>query len=181
MWFKIVSPYVFPPHESQRYWFVQAGVSHDPGSLDKWLTQNGGYANGCDIYWAKVDYYGKTSYQGLYFSHDKNRWKCLYHFYLKLFLFYYCRISEGIQRASESEICNGLNAKHGLVANVNGGGHWVSSEDTIFSLIWNNSNTFLFQVLLTACAGNGVYYVNDPGYSKTTYKHSEIVQLAVYH
>jgi hypothetical protein len=66
----------------------------------------------------------------------------------------------GKQSPTEAEICNGLNAGHGLVANVRNGGHWV---------------------LLTGCAGNGVFYVNDPGYSTTTYKKSDIVDLAVYH
>ena len=66
----------------------------------------------------------------------------------------------GKQSPTESEICNGLAAGHGLVANVHNGGHWV---------------------LLTACKGNGVFYVNDPGYSTTTYKKSDIVGLAVYH
>mmetsp|Transcript_5667 Transcript_5667/g.8605 ORF Transcript_5667/g.8605 Transcript_5667/m.8605 type:complete len:197 (+) Transcript_5667:90-680(+) len=66
----------------------------------------------------------------------------------------------GKQKASESEICNGLAKGHGIVANVHGGSHWV---------------------LLTACKGNGVYYVNDPGYSTTTYKHSDILEEAVYH
>ena len=66
----------------------------------------------------------------------------------------------GIQRASESEICNGLSLGHGIVANVNNGGHWV---------------------LLTGCKGGGVFTVNDPGYSRTTYSMSEISQEAVYH
>lgn len=66
----------------------------------------------------------------------------------------------GKQSPTESEICNGLAAGHGLVANVHNGGHWV---------------------LLTGCAGGGVYYVNDPGYSTDTYSHGEIVDLAVYH
>eukprot|EP01040_Poterioochromonas_malhamensis_P010841 gene10841-11817_t len=67
---------------------------------------------------------------------------------------------QGIETANESEICNGLSKQHGIIANVNNGGHWV---------------------LLTGCAGNGVFYVNDPGYSRTTYKMSEIVREAVYH
>ena len=67
---------------------------------------------------------------------------------------------QGKQSPTEQEICNGLAAGHGLVANVHNGGHWV---------------------LLTACAGNGVFYVNDPGYSTTTYRRSDIVDLAVYH
>jgi hypothetical protein len=29
--------------------------------------------------------------------------------------------------------------------------------------------------------GNNLYSVNDPGYSKTSYYHSEMVRLAVYH
>lgn len=67
---------------------------------------------------------------------------------------------QGIEHADESAICNGLAQGHGIVANVHNGGHWV---------------------LLTACAGNGVFYVNDPGYSTTTYTMADIVQEAVYH
>jgi hypothetical protein len=66
----------------------------------------------------------------------------------------------GKQSPTESEICNGLSAGHGLVANVHNGGHWV---------------------LLTGCLGGGVFAVNDPGYSTTSYKYSDIVDLAVYH
>jgi len=105
------------------------GGNYNPSSLDSWLTKNGGYANGCDIYWSKVDSLGYTKFQG-------------------------------IEKASESEICNGLSQMHGIVANVNGGGHWV---------------------LLTGCQGGGVFTVNDPGYSRTTYSMSEILQEAVYH
>jgi hypothetical protein len=105
------------------------GAGKNPGSLDSWLTKNGGYSSGCLINWASVDSLGYTKYMGK-------------------------------QSPSESEICNGLAAGHGLVANVHNGGHWV---------------------LLTGCAGNNVFYVNDPGYSTTTYKHSDIVDLAVYH
>jgi hypothetical protein len=105
------------------------GANVDPSSLDSWLTNNGGYASGCNIYWAKVDAFGVTTFQG-------------------------------IEKANESEICSGLSKNHGIIANVNNGGHWV---------------------LLTGCAGNGVFYVNDPGYSRTTYSMSEIVQEAVYH
>lgn len=105
------------------------GVSKNPGTLDSWLTQNGGYASGCNIVWAKADAFGKTTFQG-------------------------------IETANESEICNGLSKGHGIIANVNGGGHWV---------------------LLTGCKGNGVFTVNDPGFSKTTYTKSEILREAVYH
>jgi len=80
------------------------GAGQNPSSFDSWLTQNGGYANGCDIICLRLTPFGKTSFQG-------------------------------IERANEQEICNGLSQGHGIVANVNGGGHWV---------------------LLTACAGNGV-------------------------
>jgi len=67
---------------------------------------------------------------------------------------------QGKQTPTETEMCNGIKAGHGLVANVHNGGHWV---------------------LLTGCKGNGVFEVNDPGYSTTTYKKSDIVGLAVYH
>lgn len=67
---------------------------------------------------------------------------------------------QGIETANESEICTGLSKGHGIVANVNGGGHWV---------------------LLTGCRGGGVFDVNDPGYNKDTYKMSEILREAVYH
>ena len=42
------------------------GVGVDPGSLNSWLVNNGGYANGCDIIWAVPDAFGATSFQGTY-------------------------------------------------------------------------------------------------------------------
>jgi len=67
---------------------------------------------------------------------------------------------QAIETASEATICAGLKAGHGIIANVNGGGHWV---------------------LLTGCAGGGVFYVNDPGFSRSTYTMGEILREAVYH
>jgi hypothetical protein len=105
------------------------GAGQDPASLNDWLTNNGGYMDGCGIYWGTVDAFGVTSFQG-------------------------------IETADEDAICNGLNNGHGIVANVNNGGHWV---------------------LLTACAGNGVFYANDPGWGTPTYTMGEILMEAVYH
>jgi hypothetical protein len=34
------------------------GVNIDPRTLNQWLKSNGGYANGCDIYWGKIDAFG---------------------------------------------------------------------------------------------------------------------------
>lgn len=106
------------------------GAGQNPSSLDSWLTKNGGYSGGCNINWASVNAFGVVTFIGKQ------------------------------PGATETDICNGLKAGHGLVANVHGGGHWV---------------------LLTACKGSGVFYVNDPGYSTTTYHKSDIVDLAVYH
>ena len=36
-------------------------------------------------------------------------------------------------------------------------------------------------VLLTSCLGNGVFSVNDPGFSYTQYSMADIVMEAVYH
>lgn len=105
------------------------GANVDPSSLDSYLTQHGGYANGCAIVWAKADDFGVTTFVG-------------------------------IQKANKQEICNGLSQMHGIIANVNNGGHWV---------------------LLTGCAGGGNFYVNDPGYNRNTYSIGEILQEAVYH
>ncbi len=105
------------------------GVDVDPASLDKYLTYNNGYSNGCDINWSRADDFGVTTYMG-------------------------------IEWANYDEICNGLSQMHGIIANVNNGGHWV---------------------LLTGCAGGGVFYVNDPGYSRSTYSMDEILMEAVYH
>eukprot|EP00981_Chlorochromonas_danica_P006722 scaffold1463_cov189-Ochromonas_danica.AAC.17 len=46
------------------------GVDVNPGSLDEWLSNNGGYANGCDIYWGSVDAFGVTSFQGLEYASE---------------------------------------------------------------------------------------------------------------
>jgi hypothetical protein len=105
------------------------GCSKDPGTLNSWLKSNGGYANGCSIYWGSVDKLGYSTYVGK-------------------------------QNPTYSEMCNGISAGHGLIANVHNGGHWV---------------------LLTGCLGNNVFSVNDPGYSTTSYTRSDIVDLAVYH
>jgi len=67
---------------------------------------------------------------------------------------------QGIETASEAAICSGLSAGHGIIANVNGGKHWV---------------------LLTGCRGGGVFDVHDPGFNRATYSHSEILREAVYH
>jgi len=45
------------------------GVGVDPGSLNSWLVNNGGYANGCDIIWAVPDAFGATSFQGTLFKY----------------------------------------------------------------------------------------------------------------
>ncbi len=105
------------------------GININPSSLDDWLSNNGGYANGCDLIWRSIDAYGVTSFQGIEF-------------------------------ADESAICNGLAQGHGIVANVNNGEHWV---------------------LLTGCLGGGVFTVNDPAFSRTTYGIWEILMEAVYH
>jgi len=105
------------------------GVNVNPGTLNSWLKQNGGYASGCDIYWGKVDAFGKTHFQS-------------------------------VETASEASICSGLSQGHGIIANVNGGSHWV---------------------LLTGCRGGGVFNVNDPGFNRNTYTMGEILREAVYH
>eukprot|EP00027_Filamoeba_sp_ATCC50430_P003969 CAMPEP_0168557804 /NCGR_PEP_ID=MMETSP0413-20121227/9626_1 /TAXON_ID=136452 /ORGANISM="Filamoeba nolandi, Strain NC-AS-23-1" /LENGTH=124 /DNA_ID=CAMNT_0008588871 /DNA_START=242 /DNA_END=616 /DNA_ORIENTATION=- len=60
-----------------------------------------------------------------------------------------------------SKIQNYLSKCYGVIANVRDGSHWVlvtGWED-------NNSNTF---------------YVNDPGFSTTTYPYSEMLKFVVY-
>ena len=41
------------------------GVNVDPSSLDDWLSNNGGYFNGCELIWGSIDAFGVTSFQGL--------------------------------------------------------------------------------------------------------------------
>jgi hypothetical protein len=40
------------------------GVGVNPSSLDDWLSNNGGYYDGCDLIWASIDAYGVTTFQG---------------------------------------------------------------------------------------------------------------------
>jgi len=50
------------------------GANADPGSLNSWLTSHGGYANGCNIYWAKAaNYASGVSYVTYIQSADWNR------------------------------------------------------------------------------------------------------------
>jgi len=41
------------------------GVAMTPDTLNNWLNSHGGYASGCDIEWAKVDSFGKSTFQGV--------------------------------------------------------------------------------------------------------------------
>jgi len=61
--------------------------------------------------------------------------------------------------ASHSTVCDEVKKGHGVIANVNGGHHWV---------------------LVTGCTSNG-YSVNDPGYSKSSYSTGEVVRVSIYH
>jgi hypothetical protein len=105
------------------------GWGGNPGTLNTWLRNNGGYAGGCNIYWCKVDSLGHS--------------RCM-----------------GNQTPTYQEVCNGVGAGHGIVIHVRSGTHYV---------------------LVTGCAGNGVYYVNDPASFSSTYAHSGVSQWVVYH
>ncbi len=67
---------------------------------------------------------------------------------------------QGISKGSESSICVGLKKGHGIVANVRNGAHWA---------------------LITACLGEGVFAVIDPGFHKTSYTMREISQEAIFY
>lgn len=67
---------------------------------------------------------------------------------------------QAMEYPDEESICNGLSQGHGLFANVNNGGHWV---------------------LLTGCAGDGVFYINDLAGVRDIYNLYEILIMAVYH
>ena len=105
------------------------GYGGNPGTLNSWLRNNGGYASGCLIYWAKPDSLGFTHFNGK-------------------------------QNPTYATVCASVNRGNGLVANVNGGGHYV---------------------LVTSCAGNNVYNVNDPAGRRSTFSHGEVSVFVVYH
>eukprot|EP00055_Hartaetosiga_balthica_P008606 m.32617 g.32617 ORF g.32617 m.32617 type:complete len:218 (-) comp6393_c0_seq2:5479-6132(-) len=67
---------------------------------------------------------------------------------------------QGMENPSESVVASGLSQCHGIIANVRGGSHWV---------------------LLTGYQGNGVFSVNDPGFSQSTYNYGDMLRFAVYH
>jgi hypothetical protein len=54
----------------------------------------------------------------------------------------------------------GLEACHGIIANVRGGSHWV---------------------LLTSHASGTTFNVHDPGFDQATYDTSEMLVFSVYH
>lgn len=66
----------------------------------------------------------------------------------------------GFETPTYSEVCSGVSRGHGVLINVRHGSHWV---------------------LVTGCAGNGVFHVNDPGFSQSTYHTSDVSRYAVYH
>lgn len=105
------------------------GAYNDPSMLDVWLTDNGGYYDGCGLLWGSVNAFGVATFVGK-------------------------------QSPTYDEMCNGLAQDHGLIALVRGGTHWV---------------------LVTGCAGDSAYYVNDPGFSQTVYYHWDVIEVSVYH
>jgi len=104
------------------------GLNTDPGQLNTWLKANGGYADGCDLYWGKVDSLGKT--------------RC-----------------QGFQSGTYAQACSWISSGYGVILNVENGGHWV---------------------LGTGCDGKGNVYVNDPGYNRSYYPYTQVVNRVVY-
>jgi len=107
---------------------AKRGLNQNPSTLNTWLTANGGYANGCSIYWSKVDKLGKTR-------------------------------NLGYQSGNYQTVCGWIKSGRGVIGNVNNGGHYV---------------------LLTGCDGKNNYFVNDPGFSRTTYPLSGVKKYMVY-
>jgi len=50
---------------STSMYLAARGYGGNPGTFNKWLTNNGGYASGCLIYWGKVDNLGFTNFAGI--------------------------------------------------------------------------------------------------------------------
>merc|ERR1712107_215629 len=67
---------------------------------------------------------------------------------------------QAIETPDMQTVISGLNACHGIIANVRGGSHWV---------------------LLTGYAGDNNFNVNDPGFNQATYPFHEMLRFAVYH
>eukprot|EP00049_Salpingoeca_infusionum_P026476 m.25860 g.25860 ORF g.25860 m.25860 type:complete len:187 (+) comp8775_c1_seq1:113-673(+) len=105
------------------------GANYNPGTLNEWLKNNGGYASGDLLVWSAVNKLGVVSFQA-------------------------------IENPDIASVQSGLSSCHGIIANVRGGSHWV---------------------LLTGYAGSNKFYVNDPGFSQSTYEFSEMLRFAVYH
>jgi len=66
----------------------------------------------------------------------------------------------GFEHPSHSDVCSAVEKKHGIIANVNNGHHYV---------------------LITGCSGSNEYKVHDPAGRQTTFKHSEVKTFVVYH
>lgn len=109
------------------------GHSYNPGTLNTWLKNNGGYVSTDELVWGAVSKIG-LHFKGKYIP-DSGKF-------------------------ANSQIKSHLDAGNVVVCNVHNGGHWV---------------------LATSYSGNTIY-VNDPGFSTTSYTLSEIVdgQNAVY-
>jgi len=101
------------------------GQESDPGTLNEWLTNNGGYASGDLFIWASIEKFGfnfETS------SLDK------------------------------SEVIEAFDSGKLVILNVRNGGHFV---------------------LMTDYTGNTLY-VNDPGFSVSSYDLSNVVRAGIY-
>ena len=72
-----------------------------------------------------------------------------------------CGISfQAVETPTYSTVCSGISKGHGLVANVNGGRHYV---------------------LVTSCAGNNVYNTHDPAHGTKQFSPGSVVRFIVYH
>lgn len=108
------------------YGLKTSGAATNPGNLNTWLRNNGGYASGDLIIWGSVSKLG-LSYQGSY--------------------------------SGSGSAKTYFDQNKNVILNVNKGGHYV---------------------LMTGYENTSTFYVNDPGFSKTTYAASEVVALRVY-
>ena len=48
------------------------GVDVNPSTFDIFLSDNGGYIDGCNIIWAMADAYGVTSFQGIEYADESS-------------------------------------------------------------------------------------------------------------
>jgi hypothetical protein len=112
------------------------GTDVNPGSLNSWLRNHGGYEGGDELVWASVNAFGTAkmynycqSMCALFAGLDWNGVQVSCSLYRVPLFFPSFRSDRGYNSLSQGQLQQFINQGYGTVVNVRNGGHWVLVSD----------------------------------------------------